>query len=187
MNKGAEGRQDYLQQEASDLLLLKDRKPTPERLALVTAALSHKFEGIQSVALQVLGSWGDAPSTEKLRDFLQRAFARQYGWSIRGVAIRQLMPNIGAQDADWVLDLYFGLPDALSMHEVFPLVLKLPVETARKRLIQELRNPKWMNRQASVKAIGNMRFADKSALLRPLLNDSDDRVRGSAILLSGPR
>jgi HEAT repeat protein len=185
MRNRADSGQDYLQEQVSSLLLLASRKPTPKRLALVAAALDNKFEGIQSAGLQVLGVWGDTQSRSILRQFLQQSFARPNGWAIRTAAIKALAPHLRSEDASWVLSLYFGSPDILSTHEVFPLVLKLPADAVRRRVINELRSAKSVNRQAAVKAIGNMAFPDKNKLLLPLLNDIDDRVRDSARALSG--
>jgi HEAT repeat protein len=137
------------------------------------------------VALQVLGAWGDGESLGRLRTFIEAAFDRQYGWSIRGVAIRALFPHVRSKDVTWVLDLYFNLPDVLSKHELFPLVLKLSPDAARERLKRALKNPNWKDRQAAVKAIGNMSFPDKASLLLPLLEDENEEVRASVRALIG--
>jgi hypothetical protein len=124
---------DQMQKQSSDLRSLAGQKPTPERLAMISAALDSKFDGIQSVALQVLGKWGGTESVDLLRDFLSQAFTRDYGWSIRGVAVKALARHLGPTDAQWVLNLYFGLPNALFKHEIFPLVIKLPIFAAYER------------------------------------------------------
>jgi HEAT repeat protein len=158
-----------LETEAASLRQLKNRKPTPERRRQLVQALNSKFEGLQSVALQVLGAWGDPDSAATLRKFLEEAFARPYGWSIRKVAVNALSSAVGEADAEWVLDLYFELPDVLTKHETLPLVLALPPDAARKRLVRELKSPNWMNRQAAVKAIGNIPYPApaRPALRRP--------------------
>jgi HEAT repeat protein len=176
---------NQIQRQVSDLRSLATRKPTLEGFAKAAAALDSRFEGVQSVALRVLGEWGGAESISVLREFLGRAFLRKYGWSIRGVAVNALARHLRPDDADWVLDLYFELPNVLSKHEVLPLVVKLPPAVARERLKKELRNSNWMDRQAAVKAIGNMPFSDRNQLICPLLNDSNDNVRASARALSG--
>ncbi len=101
----------------------------------------------------------------ELRRFLVEAFGREAGWGIRGVAARELARWVTGEDAAWVLDLYFGLPDARQKHELVRLVIVLPPEAARPRLMAELRSPDPLNRQAAVKAIGNMPYPDRRALL----------------------
>jgi HEAT repeat protein len=158
--------------------------PTPERRAEVLEALANKFEGIQSVALDVLGRWGDAKSADAIARFLRDALGRKSGWAIRGVAVRNLAPLLTPVHAEWVLDAYFGQPDALVKHELVRLVIALPPEAARARLVAELRSPDRLNRQAAVKAIGNMRFPDRRALIWPLRDDPDSFVRKTARRLS---
>ena len=175
---------DELQRQVANLRALGEQPPTPERRAEMLSALQSKFEGIQSVALDVLGRWGGPESSEVLRAFLQEAFVREAGWAIRGVAVRNLIPLVSAADAAWVLDLYFGLPDVLTKHELVRLVIALPPAAARTRLVGELRSPDRLNRQAAVKAIGNMSYPDRRELLRPLREDPDRFVRKSARLLS---
>lgn len=175
---------NQIQHQVSALRSLAARKPTAEGFAEVVAGLNNKFEGVQSAALQVLGEWGGAESINVLREFLGQAFLRKYGWSIRGVAVNALARHLRPEDADWVLNLYFELPNVLSKHEVLPLVVKIPASVARDRLTKELRNANWMGRQAAVKAIGNMPFCDRAELIHPLLNDPNDRVRASARALS---
>lgn len=178
---------DELQRKATALRALASVPATPERRAVVVAALRDKFEGIQSVALDVLGAWGDGESATMLREFLQGAFSREAGWAIRGVAARNLIPLVTASDADWVLDLYFTRPDVLTKHELVRLVIALPPAAARRRLVAELRSADRLNRQAAVKAIGNMAFPDRRQLLWPLRDDPDAFVSKSARLLSeGP-
>lgn len=176
---------DRMQEQASDLRSLASRRPTPARLATITAALDSKFEGIQSVALQVLGKWGGAESVELLHDFLRQAFMRDHGWSIRAVAVKALAPHLRPTDAERVMNLYFGLPNVVLKHEIFPLVVKLPTVATHGRMKKELQNTDWMNRQAAVKAIGNMPFPDRNELIYPLLSDPDAHVRRSARAVLG--
>jgi len=174
-----------LQGEAEKLRRLGNLKPNPERMTLVKEALSSKWESVQSIALQVLGQWGGKEAIQMLRRFLQDALAREHGWSIRGVVVHALAKIVGADDVDWVLDLYFSRPGVLGKHELLPLVLRLPVARAKARLIRELSSDDPIIRQAAVKAIGNMPFEDKRALLTPLQLDEDKEVRASAKALAG--
>lgn len=178
---------DDVKQQVAYLKEMAALKRTSEREKEVAAALASKWEGVQSAALQVLGTWGGGPSKDALKGFLVAAFQREAGWSIRGVAIKAVGPLLDRDDVDWVLKLFFSLPSVVTKHEVFPLVLKLPADAARKSLVAALRDVDWMNRQAAVKAIGNMSYSDRSQLLRPLLDDPHESVRESARLLSERR
>jgi HEAT repeat protein len=91
---------------------------------------------------------------------------------------------VESDDAAWVLDLYFGVPDWLAKHELLPLVRVLSPEVARARLVAGLRDSDWRNRQAAVTAIGNMAFPDRRKLLLPLVDDSVQNVQKSARYLS---
>lgn len=121
---------------------------------------------------------------DELRRFLAAAYDRPFGWAVRGVAARALTRLVGAADVDWVLDLYFGVEDALEKHELVPVVLALPPEAARARLVAELSSPDPLNRQAAVKAIGNMAFPDRCELLSVLRDDPDSFVSRSATFLA---
>lgn len=175
---------DELQAEAATLEGLGKLKPSAERVARVKTALSSKWEGTQALAIGVLAQWGGRESVELIKTFLTDAFARKFGWSVRGVAIRALAELVGPEDVDWVLNLYFEQPQFLEKHELLRLVIRLPVKPARPRLVRELGSDDALNRQAAVKAIGNMPFDDVSALLKPMRTDPDKGVRDSAKALS---
>lgn len=171
---------DRLQDDAVKLKDLAGRRPTPERRALVREALASKWEGTQSIALQVLAAWGGRPAVETIREFLVHAFTRKHGWSIRRVAVETLARIAGPEDVDWVLELYFSRPADLDKHELLPLVLRLPVAEARDRLVRELASGNPSNRHAAAIAVANMAFPDGDSLLAPLLSDPVERVRESA-------
>ena len=173
-----------LKEQVSRLRQIAELPVTQERRAEVLKALESKFEGIQAVALDVLGFWAGRNNLEVIKGFLIDALERQYGWAIRGVAIRNLIPLVASEDAEWILDLYFTRPDLLTKHELVQLVTALPPKVARDRLLSGLRSANRLNRQAAVKAIGNMAFPDRRKLLLPMCNDLDDFVRESAELLT---
>jgi HEAT repeat protein len=171
---------DELQRQAAEVRSLGEAPPSPERWTALHAALHSKFEGTQSLALRVLGRWGGPDAVAALRQFLSEAYHRPYSWAIRGVAAEELAKVATADDVAWILDLYFQLDDALEKHELVRLVIALPPDAARARLVAELQSADPLNRQAAVKAIGNMRCPDRRALLWPLREDPDGLVRKSA-------
>lgn len=175
---------DDLKAQVVHLRSLGTLPPTPERRAEVVRALHHKREGIQSVAIQVLGRWGGRESVTVLREWLMSSLARERGWSIRGVAIRELARLVEPGDTQWVLDLYFGVQDRLVKHELFFLAKALDPESARTELVARLRDSDWVNRQAAVKAIGNMAYPDRHRLLTPLIEDPHKEVQKSARYLA---
>jgi HEAT repeat protein len=153
-------------------------------MSAAEAALSSKWEGVQSVALQVLGGWGGKNAIDIIRGFLDDAFAREHGWAIRNVAVKELAKLVGSDDVDWVLNLYFWRPGVLEKHELLPVVLSLPPAKAKAGLVRELASSDPTIRQAAVKAIGNMPFKDRKALLTPLHKDENTEVRASARALT---
>ena len=167
---------------------LGENKPTESSRKEIESYLSSKWEGVQAAAIQALGAWGDRQSFETIKAFLVPLFERERGWTIRGVAIQALSPLITAEDADWVLDLYFTLrysTDFLPVpmgnkSEMILLVIKLPMTAARDRLFAALRDPDWENRHAAVEAIANMGYPNRRELFAPLCDDPNPVVRGSA-------
>lgn len=151
---------------------------------MVVTSLSSKWEGVQAVAVDVLAGWGGHDCVEQLRPFLIRCLDRKKGLAIRGVVVRALRRVVTQADVGWILDLYFGLPDRVLKHELLWLVVALPPTAARERLVAALSDPRWDNRQAAVKAIGNMAFPDRRQLLRRLRADPDSNVRRSVRALA---
>jgi hypothetical protein len=83
-----------------------------------------------------------------------------------------------------MVDSYFSAVGVLAKHELLPAVIKLPPESARGRLTAESKSMDRDNRQAAMKAIGNMSFSDRRQLLELFLKDTDEQIReGAAILL----
>ncbi|MEM7431652.1 MAG: hypothetical protein AAF351_06895 [Pseudomonadota bacterium] len=166
--------------ETKKILALRGAKRSEETTRLVENALQSKWEGIQSAGLRVLGAWNDAEAKARIRKFLNECFAREYGWSIRGVAVEELSHCVNADDSDWILDLYFSQLTRLEKHELLPMVLALPPASARERLTDESSSENSSNRQAAMKAIANLHFDDKAALLRVFLDDPDPDIRKGA-------
>ena len=74
-----------LASETAKLNALIGAKRTPTSVATVEAALASKWEGLQSAALRVLGSWGDPESIGTVRSFLETAAVREFEWLPFGV------------------------------------------------------------------------------------------------------
>ena len=113
-----------LASEADALRGLGQRKPTAARIGIVEQALSSKWEGIQSLALQTLGQWGDRKFVELVRPFLERAFQKKDAWAIRGVAIEVLAKLVGPEDLPWLTEFVRGR-SGLEQHELRPLTRRL--------------------------------------------------------------
>ena len=171
-----------LKTEAERVRACADKRDS-RSLQIVEEALESKWEGLESLALQVLGGWGDDESRRRLRSFLEVAGERPYGWAIRGVAVKALASCVNSADAPWVLDRYFGVSGVLAKHELLPVVVSLPLEAIRSRLLDESLSTDRDNRQAAMKAIGNVGFADRSDLLQKFVNDADADIRRGANIL----
>jgi HEAT repeat protein len=156
------------------------RKPTDDMRRDVEQALRSKWEGVQAAAAHALGNWGDRRSVDVLHNWLQETLQRKHGWSVRRVAVGALVRCVDEEDVSWVLDTYFGLRGARLKHELLWLVMALPAHRARDRLLLEARSLNRDNRQAAMKAIGNLGFADKIDLLRRFLDDPDADIREGA-------
>ena len=175
---------NLLDEHSRRLRDLERSKPSERSWVYVLEMLENKHEGLQAGAIKVLGAWGGVRATETIRAFLGQLFSRSRSRSLRGVAAKALGGLVGVRDVDWVLDLYFSRPSASEQHELFQLVLALPPEQSRSRLVRELSAASWQNRWGAVKAIGNMAFPDRAALLKPLREDVNPEVRASAVLLT---
>ena len=128
-------------------------RPSADRRAEVEALLEHKWEGVQTVAGRVLGTWGGPESVVALRRWLLRLYERPYGWAARGVAAKSLARCVTEADEAWVLDLYFELPTLMLRHEVLPIVAALPREQTVERLQRDTRHADPAHRDAARKAL----------------------------------
>jgi HEAT repeat protein len=173
------GNAEYLRHVVGHLRQLGQQPPSPEARREVEQHLVSQWQGVQSVAAQVLAGWGGRASVEALRGLLLRSYGQPHWWMIRGVAASALGRCVDASDADWVLDHYFGLRGVLAKHEMRPLVWSLPISAARARLEAECRSDERDNREAAMKAITFMPFPDKRELLRRLADDSDPAIRSA--------
>ncbi len=143
----------------------------------ITHALESKFEGIQAVAAEVLGAWGDAVSKATLREWFLETIPRPNGWAIRSVGMRELARLADASDAGWVLDLYFGTKDRLLQHELLRLAAALPVIPAKETVGQKARDPDARVRHSALKILVWSSWGEPKELLRPFASDPDPLIR----------
>ena len=146
-------RSEPLDELIASLRALGAKKATPERRAVMRDALSNKWEGAQSVAAQALGSWGGPESVADLRWWLSRLDHHGSFTGPRVIAMEQLACCIGPEDADWVLDLYFGQESVTATHEYLGLATRVDPAVARTRIMKESRNPNPVRRHAALKLI----------------------------------
>jgi hypothetical protein len=111
--------------EADVLRALGRSKPNAIRIKLVEEALSSKWEGTQSIALQTLAQWGDRSFAQLVRAFLEQAFQKKDAWAIRGVAIDTLAKLVGPKDVDWLAEFVRMRTDSLERYELRPLIARL--------------------------------------------------------------
>jgi hypothetical protein len=112
---------DAMRTEAEEIGKVLGRRATPERRKIVAQGLASKWEGSQVAALKALAAWGDRESVEAIRDYLAAAFERKTGWSVRGAAIRALVPLVGPEDAGWITALCDARSGAVERHELHAL------------------------------------------------------------------
>jgi hypothetical protein len=115
--------------------------------------LDHKWEGVQTVAAQVLGQWGGQESVAALRAWLARLYEREYSWAARGVAAKSLAACVTEADVSWALDLYFEQPTLVRRHEIFPILAALPRGETVRRLEDEARHPDPERREAAARGL----------------------------------
>jgi hypothetical protein len=162
------------------LKLLKGSKKNGDAKKFVHEMLGSKFEGQQSLAIQVLGSWGMADDKEAIKGVLLGS-SSHYHRTVVLVAIHALGNLITPKDSSWLLDSCFALTEMTDRHflllHLFP---KLTPETTREFLVHRLISSSELDRWAAARAIMAIRFPDQEKLLRPLLQDSDRWVRETA-------
>src|SRR5262249_23113548 len=61
---------------------LGQRPPTPEARAEVESYLTSKWQGLQAIAAEVLGTWGGRESARLLRELLVRSYQEKRWWAI---------------------------------------------------------------------------------------------------------
>ncbi len=131
---------------------LKGQPPSKDNYAEVEAALESKWEGVRSLAAQVLGHWGGRHAVGALKRAL---LAAPPGSSLRKVAMMELGRCVGPEDAGWILDLYFDGPlTGTDQHYVRrELLSKQPGPRLRDRVRREARSEHAGHRLAAAYAL----------------------------------
>jgi HEAT repeat protein len=173
---------DQLRENSLRLHALKGAPRTPDALKFVLEMLESRPPGQQSLALQVLGDWGQPEDKERIKQSLIAACRTKAGraLSIRHVAIGALEHLVSQVDSNWLLQLCFSDLDTATRHDLFRLFKGLTPEVTRSDLLTQLKSPDWTTRWAAVRAIMAVKFPDQQELLTPLLEDSDRLVRETA-------
>ena len=164
-------------QLCDELRALGRHAPSPESHARAVRNLTNKWEGVQVCAATILSQWGGRPSVSALRAWLLRSYEREAGWSLRGQAAKLLARCVTAEDAEWIVDLYFAAPGVFGKHELLPLVVALPVGAVRARFREEMQSTDRDKRQATMKAIIRMPFPERTELLTPFTHDPDPDIQ----------
>jgi len=151
--------------------------PTPHSREDVLQALHSKFEGIQAVAAEVLGAWGDPESKAALKKWFLETMNRPLGWAIRSVGVRELARLVAPEDTDWILSLYFGARDGLVQHELVPLAAALPVVPAKEAVLAKATDQNPRVRHSALKILVRGSWGVPKELLRPFSRDSDPMIQ----------
>jgi hypothetical protein len=166
-----------LKSESLRLRQYTSRPPDDVARREIMAALASKFEGIQAVAAEVLASWRDAPSKAELKRWFLQTLERPSGWAIRSVAVRELSRLLDADDASWVLELYFGTMHHLLQHELSTLAAALPLNPAKSMIDERARDQDPRVRHAALKVWVRSTWGDPKDLLQPYAADPDPLIR----------
>jgi hypothetical protein len=165
-----------LREESLRLRELATHPPTQDARASVLQALTSKHEGIQAVAAEVLGAWGDPESKAALRTWFLGTLNLKSGWAIRSVGARELGRLTAPEDTTWILDLYFGTEDGLLQHELLKLAGALPA-SAKDAVNAKAKDRDPVVRRAAMKLLVNSSWGAPKDLLHPFASDPDPIVR----------
>jgi len=148
---------EFLKAEANHIRGLLGKRESKAARASVEGALQSKFEGLQSLAAQVLATWRSEKSKERLRSWLEEKLCQQSS-SLVGVAAQALRNRVEAGDAPWLLDLYFGAPGLLDRHHLLDVLDALPPGLLGDRIQSELRSTDRSTREAAEVLRNRLRF-----------------------------
>lgn len=155
--------------------------PNPLLRGEVHESLSSKFEGIQSLAAQVLAAWGDPESVEQLKTWFDNIEDREHGWSIRGVAAKAMAKCVTTSDTGWVLDRFFAA-SGVERIRFRVLVLALPWESVERRILKALESEAASDRRGGTLVLIWYEPEDLRTRLKVLAADIDPQVSRMARL-----
>ena len=170
-----------LKGDSERLKNMKGSRKTPAAVDFVHDMLASKFERLRSLAIQVLGSWGQKDDKALIIDYLLQTYVDHPDFTyIRIIAISAVEPLIEAEDTSWLLDLCFKQETWVNRHYLFRLFRRLDLKKTRTYLLKKLKSESGLDRWSAVRAIMAIGFLDQKKLLEPLLCDSEDNVRQTA-------
>ncbi len=152
----------------------RPRKPERDN---VLAALHGPYEGLQSVAAQTLGAWGDRESVAALRSYVANIRERRQSGGILRAVSKALAECVEEEDAPWLLDFYFD-PEREPDWYLALAMKRLPPQTTRARIVAEMRSQSGHCRYAAVLVADTLPASEQSILLDSLRDDCDIRIRG---------
>lgn len=116
----------------------------------VMVALSSKYEGIQSIALQILGRVGDRDAVKAIMKFFDMIVDKPSALSLRGVAVHCLIQNIERVDTQWAMGHVLAAKENGGLDvNYWTLVRKLPREVVEQKLQLEANSASEQRRRAA--------------------------------------
>jgi hypothetical protein len=170
----------------SSLRALHAEGPSDVGRETIERALAAHSDGLKYLAAQVLGRWADPVSKRRLWDvFLESEKLDPFGWEYKDIAVKALRTCVTDEDAPWLLDYYFSVPDYRAKLEVLSLVLRLDIETLRRRCIAESADQDRGNRLAAMKVVTHLHLKEERQVLERLALDQDSEVAAAATAALG--
>lgn len=151
------------------------QQPTDDSFTFVVNSLHSKWQSVQVVAAQVLGSWGLETAVPPLRAWLEALFVNRRWFSVRKQAFKALAKCVTEADVSWILDLYFqqeGMYLRVEMLDFMRVVLSIcPTAEASQRLVQDCRSNHLENSRASIMIYGTVPFPNRLQQLQMMWDD----------------
>ncbi len=99
--------QDKLKETVGRLRFLGSYPPTENNRSEVINALNSKWDGVVSVAIQVLCNWNDSYSMDAVRRWLMEPDNKKSD-SVQAVFYKHLKADYRESNYGWLLDFYFA-------------------------------------------------------------------------------
>lgn len=182
---------------AQRLRLLATQAETPTARQEIEAALACPWWGLRELAIRAIGEWGGKANRAWLTERARRPLA-DYGvmfrrprgapekWQyLETVACREAVVRLlTAEDAEWVLDLWFdGFGSFSGLHGA---ISRFPLETVRERIRSEMTSPDRQHREAVLWLVFNSpNLGMSEEAYRILGADPDRNLAALAVRLAG--